>query len=168
MSYEKAARELPYLGFIFEMPIVVAGVGVRGWWGWIYCTGLYCMSHFLSQHSSLVILLSLLTKRYLKCHNLPPDGVTRRKKPPPSKILSSVSRGLTVRTLASDSGVILFGTGFGGRSLTNQPPKTPDSDKPYNSLLDAWKKPAISSGFWTSWDCVGLWLGGMRGIEHKL
>jgi hypothetical protein len=30
MSYEKAVRELPYLGFMFEMPIVVAGVGVRG------------------------------------------------------------------------------------------------------------------------------------------
>ena len=30
MSYEKAARELPYLGFMFEMPIMVAGVGVRG------------------------------------------------------------------------------------------------------------------------------------------
>ena len=30
MSYEKAARELPFLGFMFEMPIVVAGVGVRG------------------------------------------------------------------------------------------------------------------------------------------
>ena len=30
MSYEKAARELPYLGFMFEMPIVVAGVGVSG------------------------------------------------------------------------------------------------------------------------------------------
>jgi len=30
MSYEKAARELPYLGFMFEMPIVVAGVGVKG------------------------------------------------------------------------------------------------------------------------------------------
>lgn len=29
MSYEKAARELPYLGFMFEMPIVVAGVGVN-------------------------------------------------------------------------------------------------------------------------------------------
>ena len=28
MSYEKAARELPFLGFMFEMPIVVAGVGV--------------------------------------------------------------------------------------------------------------------------------------------
>ena len=30
MSYEKAVRELPYLGFMFEMPIVVAGVGVSG------------------------------------------------------------------------------------------------------------------------------------------
>jgi hypothetical protein len=30
MSYEKAVRELPYLGFMFEMPIVVAGVGVTG------------------------------------------------------------------------------------------------------------------------------------------
>jgi hypothetical protein len=30
MSYEKAARELPFLGFMFEMPIVVAGVGVKG------------------------------------------------------------------------------------------------------------------------------------------
>ncbi len=30
MSYEKAARELPYLGFMFDMPIVVAGVGVTG------------------------------------------------------------------------------------------------------------------------------------------
>ena len=30
MSYEKAARELPYLGFMFEMPLVVAGVGVQG------------------------------------------------------------------------------------------------------------------------------------------
>jgi hypothetical protein len=30
MSYEKAARELPYLGFMFEMPIIVAGVGVKG------------------------------------------------------------------------------------------------------------------------------------------
>jgi len=30
MSYEKAARELPFLGFMFEMPIVVAGVGVAG------------------------------------------------------------------------------------------------------------------------------------------
>jgi len=30
MSYEKAARELPYLGFMFEMPIIVAGVGVSG------------------------------------------------------------------------------------------------------------------------------------------
>jgi len=30
MSYEKAARELPFLGFMFEMPIMVAGVGVRG------------------------------------------------------------------------------------------------------------------------------------------
>jgi len=30
MSYEKAARELPFLGFMFEMPIVVAGVGVVG------------------------------------------------------------------------------------------------------------------------------------------
>jgi restriction endonuclease BglII len=30
MNYEKAARELPYLGFMFEMPIVVAGVGVSG------------------------------------------------------------------------------------------------------------------------------------------
>src|SRR6185369_14346461 len=30
MSYEKAARELPFLGFMFEIPIVVAGVGVSG------------------------------------------------------------------------------------------------------------------------------------------
>lgn len=30
MSYEKAARELPYLGFMFEMPMVVAGVGLEG------------------------------------------------------------------------------------------------------------------------------------------
>lgn len=30
MSYEKAARELPFLGFMFEIPIVVAGVGVDG------------------------------------------------------------------------------------------------------------------------------------------
>lgn len=30
MSYEKAARELPYLGFMFAMPIIVAGVSVRG------------------------------------------------------------------------------------------------------------------------------------------
>lgn len=30
MSYEKAVRELPYLGFMFEMPIVVAGIGVKG------------------------------------------------------------------------------------------------------------------------------------------
>lgn len=30
MSYEKAARELPFLGFMFEMPIIVAGIGVRG------------------------------------------------------------------------------------------------------------------------------------------
>lgn len=30
MSFEKAARELPYLGFMFDMPIVVAGVGVSG------------------------------------------------------------------------------------------------------------------------------------------
>ncbi|MSM39020.1 MAG: hypothetical protein GJT30_05280 [Geobacter sp.] len=30
MSYEKATRELPYLGFMFEVPIVVAGVGVSG------------------------------------------------------------------------------------------------------------------------------------------
>lgn len=30
MSYEKAVRGLPYLGFMFEMPIVVAGDGVRG------------------------------------------------------------------------------------------------------------------------------------------
>jgi hypothetical protein len=30
MSYEKAARELPFLEFMFEMPIVVAGVGVKG------------------------------------------------------------------------------------------------------------------------------------------
>lgn len=29
MSFEKAARELPYLGFMFDMPIVVAGVGVK-------------------------------------------------------------------------------------------------------------------------------------------
>jgi len=28
MSFEKAVRELPYLGFMFDMPIVVAGVGV--------------------------------------------------------------------------------------------------------------------------------------------
>jgi hypothetical protein len=27
---EKAVRELPFLGFMFEMPIVVAGVGVSG------------------------------------------------------------------------------------------------------------------------------------------
>ncbi len=30
MNFEKAERELPYLGFMFEMPIVVAGVGVNG------------------------------------------------------------------------------------------------------------------------------------------
>lgn len=30
MSFEKAVRELPYLGFMFEMPIVVAGVGLSG------------------------------------------------------------------------------------------------------------------------------------------
>jgi hypothetical protein len=30
MSYEKAARELPFVGFMFEMPIVVAGLGVSG------------------------------------------------------------------------------------------------------------------------------------------
>ena len=30
MSYEKAVRELPYLGFMFEMPILVAGVGLSG------------------------------------------------------------------------------------------------------------------------------------------
>jgi hypothetical protein len=30
MSFEKAARELPYLGFMFDMPIVVVGVGVTG------------------------------------------------------------------------------------------------------------------------------------------
>jgi hypothetical protein len=28
MNYEKAARELPFLGFMFQMPMVVAGVGV--------------------------------------------------------------------------------------------------------------------------------------------
>jgi hypothetical protein len=28
MCFEKAARELPYLGFMFDMPIVIAGVGV--------------------------------------------------------------------------------------------------------------------------------------------
>ncbi len=28
MSFEKAARELPYLGFMFDMPIVVAGIDV--------------------------------------------------------------------------------------------------------------------------------------------
>jgi len=27
---QKAVRELPFLGFLFEMPIVVAGVGVSG------------------------------------------------------------------------------------------------------------------------------------------
>jgi len=30
MNYEKAVRDLPYLGFMFDMPIVVAGVGVIG------------------------------------------------------------------------------------------------------------------------------------------
>ncbi len=30
MSFEKAARELPYLGFMFDIPIVVAGIGVAG------------------------------------------------------------------------------------------------------------------------------------------
>jgi hypothetical protein len=30
MSYEKATRELPLLGFMFEMPIVVAGVDISG------------------------------------------------------------------------------------------------------------------------------------------
>lgn len=30
MNYEKAVRELPYLGFLFEMPIVVAGLGISG------------------------------------------------------------------------------------------------------------------------------------------
>lgn len=30
MSFEKAARELPFLGFMFDMPIVVAGVEVVG------------------------------------------------------------------------------------------------------------------------------------------
>lgn len=30
MSYEKAVRELALLGFMFEMLIVVAGVGVDG------------------------------------------------------------------------------------------------------------------------------------------
>jgi len=30
MSYEKAVRGLPFLGFMLEMPIVVAGVGVSG------------------------------------------------------------------------------------------------------------------------------------------
>lgn len=29
MSFEKAARELPYLGFMFNIPIIVAGIGVR-------------------------------------------------------------------------------------------------------------------------------------------
>jgi len=27
-DFKKSARELPFLGFMFEMPIVVAGVGV--------------------------------------------------------------------------------------------------------------------------------------------
>ena len=39
MSYEKAVRELPYLGFMFEMPIVVAGVGVSE-------THIYCFQGF--------------------------------------------------------------------------------------------------------------------------
>lgn len=30
MSFEKAVRELPYLGFMFDMPILVAGVGLSG------------------------------------------------------------------------------------------------------------------------------------------
>jgi hypothetical protein len=30
MSYEKAVREWPLLGFMFEMPIVVAGVDISG------------------------------------------------------------------------------------------------------------------------------------------
>lgn len=30
MSYEKAVRELPCLGFMFVIPIVVAGGGVSG------------------------------------------------------------------------------------------------------------------------------------------
>lgn len=30
MSCEKAARELAYFGFMFELPMVVAGVGVDG------------------------------------------------------------------------------------------------------------------------------------------
>ena len=28
MNYEKAVRELPYLGFIFDMPLVVGGIGI--------------------------------------------------------------------------------------------------------------------------------------------
>lgn len=28
MSYEKAARELPFLGFMFDMPIIIAGIEV--------------------------------------------------------------------------------------------------------------------------------------------
>jgi hypothetical protein len=30
MSFEKAARELPFLGFMFDMPIVIAGVDING------------------------------------------------------------------------------------------------------------------------------------------
>jgi hypothetical protein len=52
---------------------------------------------------------SLLSKRYLKCHNLPPEGVTIRNSPPPSKILYGLFPGLAVQIFTSEMGVILFG-----------------------------------------------------------
>jgi len=75
----------------------------------------YCRSPIKAESISSFLslcFLSLLTKRYLKCHNFPPDGVTRRKRHPPSKIFYSVSCGLAVRTLTSDRGGILFGIGM--------------------------------------------------------
>jgi len=55
---------------------------------------------------------SIPPKRYLNRQSLPPVGVTKRKRPPPSKSFWGFSAGLIVLTLVSVSGAILLGRGF--------------------------------------------------------
>ena len=57
------------------------------------------------------IFFSFPSKRYLRFQSFPPVGVTRRKRPPPSKSFWGFSFGLTVLTLVSVRGAIRFGMG---------------------------------------------------------
>jgi hypothetical protein len=126
---------------------------------------------------------SVPPKRYLRRQSLPPDGVTNKKSPPPSKNYCGLAAGLIARIFVSESGVILTGIGFPpflGVShsgwMRNPPIHTPKTIRSYRTKMDdsgqqKTRFPSGIAGLYIKPDFAGRTTGGDAGnwkIDHQI